>query len=136
MLLLHFNLKHLLSLHYVISLLFGPNCFPTQVRKLSEFSLLVLTQLKYKIYFFPQDVLTHVGAIPFILGTKIWYLLYVIEFIPDFTLADICLQSHWGSKNNSSSLILLYFLIDLGVNYSGFYSLGVISVWFIKLWGD
>lgn len=62
---LHFNLKHLLSLHYVIALLFGPNYFLTQVRKLSEFSFLVLTQLEYKIYifFFPQDVLTHVGAI-------------------------------------------------------------------------
>lgn len=88
---LHFNLKHLLSLHYVIALLFGPNYFLTQVRKLSEFSFLVLTQLEYKIYifFFPQDVLTHVGAIPFILGTKIWYLLYVTEFIAASIFCEI-----------------------------------------------
>lgn len=54
--------------------------FPTQVRQSSEFSFLVSTQLKYKIFFFFfQDVLTHVRTIPFIPGAKMWYLLYVIE---------------------------------------------------------
>lgn len=83
--------------------------------------------------------LTHVGAIPFILGTKIWYLLYVTEFIAASIFCEIlpwqtsASRATEEAKTINSPLILLYFLIDFGVNYSGFYSLGVISVWFIKL---
>lgn len=94
------------SLHYLTQTI----NFPTQVRKLSEFSFLISRQLRYKTSKkFSQDVLTHFRTIPFIPGAKMWYLLYVIELVSPSVSCEISPRQTSASRatEEAKSIALL-----------------------------